>query len=153
MKFEVEELESILLLEKLQEEAIAQKEVEKGENGGGKKEISAKILLQQLKFLKSNLGEISVELPDTIAGEQSRMEKVSKSLDLFKGDKNTAGGGVGVGSTSNGNDREAASIEDGELERRITELEKLIGISEATIDEVSTFIPFYYFDTLAHFYP
>ena len=122
------------------------------EKGKGKKrEVSPADSIQQLQMLRGDLRGLEPTLETGVLEGTGEKEdegtgefesKAKASLGLL----NRLGKGLDENSEVNGTNRATVSDEEakpsageGELERRLAELEKLIGANEADIDEVSSF--------------
>ncbi|GAA5996170.1 hypothetical protein JCM5350_000490 [Sporobolomyces pararoseus] len=121
------------------------------EKGKGKKrEVSPAVILQQLQMLRGDLRGLEPKLETGVLEGTGEKEdegtgefesKAKASLGLL----NRLGKGLDEDSEVNGTNRATVSDEEakpsageGELERRLAELEKLIGANEADIDETNS---------------
>lgn len=131
---------------------------------GKKREVSPAVLLQQLQLLRGDLGELKVGGAEegVLEGEGEKEEggalaekaRSSKGLLEKLGQPATNEAADGAASTSAPPKLSAKeAVKDGELEKRLAELERVLGANEADVDEVRlllflitevdlTFIPF-----------
>lgn len=158
LRSEVEELEEDVKRDQdendSQEAALGSMEDGDSRKGKGRgKQVSPAIILQQLQLLRGDLSQLSVKEVDsafTMSGngekeatestELSRKVQASSSLlsslHAPKGTGTSESGArsdTGDGASSVG-ERKVAT--EGELEARLTEMERIIGASEADVDEV-----------------
>lgn len=126
-------------------EGIEETETEKSK--GKKREVSPAVILQQLQMLRGDLKGLEPKLEDGVLegtgekdGEEETGEFESKakaSLGLLNKlglDGTSSSNGIAVKPTTS--DNAGPSTGQGELENRLSQLEKLIGANEADIDEV-----------------
>jgi len=122
-------------------------ETETEKSKGKKREVSPAVILQQLQMLRGDLKGLEPKLEDGVlegTGEKDSEEetgefesKAKASLGLLNklGQDGTSGSnGIVVKPTTS--DSAGPGTGQGELENRLSQLEKLIGANEADIDEV-----------------
>lgn len=113
---------------------------------GVKGEVSAAVLLQQLQLLRGDLGGLHLEGEEqgVIEGkgekeEGSLAEKARTSKGLLEKLGLVGAVEVGAGGAAAGPATAAPAkgpMKDGELERRLAEMERMLGANEADVDEV-----------------
>ncbi|KDE09180.1 hypothetical protein MVLG_00502 [Microbotryum lychnidis-dioicae p1A1 Lamole] len=130
----------------------------KGKRKKVQREVSPAVLLQQLQMLRGDLGALQVneeEIKTNVLHDEGQKgesgsalsEKVQNSSRLLA-KLGTATSGISpLASTSQGGVTTVGKVEDqgstnrGDLERRVAEIEKLVGASEADVDEAHPIPP------------
>ncbi|SCV72063.1 BQ2448_4757 [Microbotryum intermedium] len=131
----------------------------KGKRKKIQREISPAVILQQLQMLRGDLGALQTSEEENesnvLHGEGQKVEaandllqKVQNSSSLLRrlGTTTTPGAANGAPSASTSKAVSTRKVEDkgasrGDLERRVAEIEKLVGASEADVDEAHPIPP------------
>lgn len=153
LRSEIEELEEdvkkeALIKETQMTELDSSTTIEVGTEGKGKKrEISPAVILQQIQMLRGDLGIVESIGGAILEGNgekedldgMSQRIKVSSSL-LSKLGINSVGEAVGSNQAesiaSGSGSVQKVNLIEGDLEKRLSEIERVVGANESSIDEV-----------------
>lgn len=159
LRLEIQELEEDVENERDTTQTVSAQmptggDVSIGEKWKGKgRQVSPAIILQQLQLLRGDLAQVRVnEAEHTSSGSGEKSDSLGKLLERqaqvsssLLSTLSTNNGGlkpIETNTTASSSNTSTRQMTDGELESRITELEKIIGSSQANVDEVVSPSPF-----------
>ena len=146
LRSEVEELEEDVRREKAQKDAQESAGGGNAEGKGRKNEVSPSVILQQLHLLRGDLGGLEGKLEGgVLEGEGEKEDDKTTALAQKAKVSSLLLSKLGLGSTTAPVDVKPsgrsvggpqAKESDGQLEKRLAEIERVVGASDADVDEV-----------------
>ncbi|KAL8278232.1 hypothetical protein RQP46_009405 [Phenoliferia psychrophenolica] len=152
LRSEVEELEQDVRREQAEEADGTTAPASAQDAKGKRKEVTPAVILQQLQLLRGDLGGVEANVGVLVGeGEKeagvppptsiAQKAKTSSSLLSRLGLVTAPTSGTGPASPSKGASGTSANPGDGQLEKRVAEMERVLGASEADVDEASSLHP------------